>query len=167
MNAHPEVAKMRPTSLFILVLALGLSCKEDSPVETERFTGITETLNTPDPVGNVDPDDWKLMFDCPPVDTTVPSSLPTCTRAFPVYPNPASGSTTLTFSVVQKDSIIITLFDRPNHVVDTVANQRFLNGVYSYVIDLHGRELIIHRLYFVVVRPSGTFSTYGDIQIVQ
>jgi hypothetical protein len=158
---------VRPAWLVLwMTLVLSLSCGKDSPVEPERFTGITETLNHSDPIGAFDPDDWKPLFDRPPVDTTVPSSMPTCTRALPVYPNPANGSTTFTFSVVQQDSILIRLYDRPGHVVDTIAHRRFANGVHSWQIDLHGRELTIHRLTFTVFRPGGTFATHGDIQVI-
>jgi hypothetical protein len=151
---------------FLLCLALGTlsSCQDNGSIPPPyQFVGITETLNDPTPIGVVDADDWKPIFDCPPA---VPS-LPTCTKAYPVYPNPASGSCTLYFTVSQGDSIIITLYDRPNNPVSTIANRRFQGGAYSFTINLSGLQYTIHRLYFTVVRPSGTYTTYGDIEVVQ
>ena len=157
---------MRAPYLIGLALLALVSCKDAIP-PPEPFEGITETLTDPTPIGSIDADDWKPLFDCPPPDTTGHSSLPKCTRAFPVYPNPANGSTTFVFWIAQNDSVIITLYDRPDHLVSTLVNRRFRDGVYSYRLDLHGYELTIHRLYFMVVRPEGIYTTYGDIEVVQ
>jgi hypothetical protein len=157
---------MRMLYPICLVLCVFFSCKDALP-PVEPFEGITETLNDPTPIGSVDADDWKPLFDCPPPDTTGHSTLPKCTKAFPAYPNPANGSTTLHFWIAQNDSVIITLYDRPDHLVSTLVNRRFRNGAYTYRFDLHGYELTIHRLYFMVVRPEGIYTTYGDIKVVQ
>ena len=159
---------MRITSLLCLALYVLSACDGNEFIgPPEEFLGITETLNDPTPIGIIDADDWKPLFDCPPPDTTGPSTLPTCTKANPVYPNPASGSCTFDFMVSQSDSIIVTLFDRPYHLISIIANRRFAGGAYSFTISLSGPQHTIHRLYFTVVRPTGTYVTYGDIQVIQ
>ena len=158
---------MRIISLLCVALLIVSSCQESESIDlAEEFLGITETLNDPTPIGAIDSNDWKPLFYCPPQDTAPPSVLPTCTKAYPVYPNPASGSCRFDFTVSQSDSIIITLFDRPNHPVSTIANRRFAAGAYSYTISLSGLQYTIHRLYFAVVRTTGTHVTYGDIQVI-
>jgi hypothetical protein len=157
---------MRKRLLICLALCALVSCKDPLP-SPEPFEGITETLDNPTPSGVVDADDWKPVFACPPPDSTGPSTLPTCTRVFPVYPNPASGSTMLYFWIAHNDSVIITLYDRPEHLVSTLVSRRFRDGAYSYRLDLHGYELTVHRLYFMVIRPEGIYTTYGDIKLVQ
>ena len=159
---------MRFTSLLCLALYVLSSCDGNEFIgPPEEFLGITETVNDPTPIGSIDADDWKPLFDCPPPDTTVPSALPTCTKAYPVYPNPASGSIIFNFTVSQSDSIIISLFDRPYHRISIIANRRFVAGAYSFTISLNGLQYTVHRLYFTVVRPTGTYVTYGDIQVIQ
>jgi hypothetical protein len=156
---------LRNTYLLCLALCTLSACKDNGSIPPpDQFVGITETFYDPTPIGAVDADDWKPMFDCPP---TPPFSIPTCTKAYPVYPNPASGSCTFYCTISQTDSIIITLYDKPNHPVSTIANRRFQGGVYSFTINLSGLQYTIHRLYFTVVRPSGTYMTYGDIQVIQ
>jgi len=141
--------------LFITIAVILISCK-DTTTGPEPFSGITETGDiSPEPIGNVDPDDWKCISDCPKPGEPDTSSymLPAYTCPSPAYPNPATRTCTFYYSLATKDSVVVTLNDKPEHVIMTLVAQKQLAGWYSVSIDLSGLEPKIYRLYFIVIRP--------------
>jgi hypothetical protein len=148
----------------ILPVLLLISCK-DNTVDPGPFSGITETgITGPEPTGNVDPDDWRPIFDCASPDTGE-IDIPPCTRAYPAYPNPSVGTCMFTFGLATPDSVVITLNDQPTHVAKTILARTLAAGMYAVHIDFAGLNPGIYRLYFCIIRPPDTFSTYGDIQV--
>ena len=162
---------MRYAFFIILPCSLLLGCKEKSQeVIPEQFSGITMTTSaSPDPIGDFDPDDWRPLMNCPPPDTgagTV-SKLPNCTRAYPIYPNPAMGSCIFTYALSQPDSVRIELYDEPGHLKKLLYSRRLPAGLFELTIDLTDCQPKLHRLYFTVMRSSGTLQTYGDISVIR
>ena len=179
MADHIMICSILLCSLAFLIV----SCKKNNVADppagiTTPFTGITETAPTgPEPIGNVDPDDWKPLMNCPsnpkilhvssPVysvrnDTT---QLPPCTKIYPAYPNPASKSSTIYFSLNERDSVVITPNSTPTNVMKELIKQRLAAG--TYAIQVNGSDLqpAIYRVYITVFRQSDVLSSYGDVQI--
>ncbi len=178
---HILICAMLLCSLAFLIVSCKKGNVADPPAGiTTPFTGITETDSTgPMPIGKVDPDDWKSLMDCssnPRIlhvssniesvkNDTVIDLLPTCTKIYPVYPNPASKSFTISFSLNEQDSVVITLNSTPTKVVKEILKHRLATG--SYAINVNGSDLqpAIYRVYIFVFRQSDVLSSYGDVQI--
>ena len=173
-------------AIILCILAFVIvSCKKNNVADppagiTTPFTGITETDSTGrEPIGKVDPDDWKPLMNCPssprilhvssPVDSvkidTMISLPPPCTKIYPAYPNPASKSSTIYFSLNERDSVVITLNSTPTNVMKELIKQRLAAG--TYAIQVNGSDLqpAIYRVYITVFRQSDVLSSYGDVQI--
>ncbi len=153
--------------LCIITAFILVSCK-DTTTAPEPFSGITETGDKGSfSIGNVDPDDWKCISDCPkPGEPDTSSHVhPAYTCPFPAYPNPAVGSCYFQYALATTDSVLITLNDMPEHVVKTIVAHKQSAGMYVAQIDLSGLEAKIYRLYFVVIRPPYSCLSYGDIQV--
>ena len=150
---------------FSIVLALLLVSCKDNVVDPPPFSGITETgIVGPEPIGSVDPDDWRPIFDCASPDTGE-IGVPSCTRVYPAYPNPSVGTCMFAFGLATPDSVVITLNDQPSHVAKVVLVRTLAAGMYAQHIDFAGLKPGICRLYFSIIRPPTAFSTYGDIQV--
>jgi len=136
-----------------------VSCKKntvvDPPAEnTTPFTGITETDSTGTML-SVDPDDWKPI-------SAVGMEFPENVGA---YPNPCHNYFSLEWFIRSKDSVLITVNDSPEHSVTTILAQRLDSGEYVISKSLASYRPAIYRLYFKIVRPDSTYTTYGDIQL--
>ena len=178
-----EGFKVKKNFLIVLIipcLAVIFSCKEKSTETSIPFQGITETSSAgPDPIGNIDPDDWRPMMNCssnPKIasllltdrarnDSVIRVDIPSCTKIYPAYPNPASKSFTIEFSLSGADSVVLTLNSTPSTVIKNLAQRRFVAGTYSYYVDGSDLAPAIYRLYITVYRQSDVLSSYGDIQI--
>ena len=153
------------------------SCKKnnvgDPPAGiTTPFTGITETAPTgPEPIDKIDSSDWKPLMDCPvsPKDSVINDTtiflLPTCTKVYPVYPNPASKSFTLMFALNEEDSVVITLNSTETNVIKELVKQRLVAGTHSIQVNGSDLQPAIYRVYITVFRQSDMLSSYGDVQI--
>jgi hypothetical protein len=120
-------------------------CNKENPVEVEKgFTGITETgPDGPEPIGNIDPDDWLLQFDYSPNDTT-PAVL--SLSVDPVYPNPTQRFTTLSFAIPTSDSVVIWLEDKPEGKDTILLSSKLKAGIYTLLIDLfYGNDFYIRN----------------------
>jgi len=117
------------------------------------FSGITATSADGTVVQN-DPDDWK-----PPQGVNA--------QVHPVHPNPCTrdGSFEFIFVLTQRDSVIVTLNDTPEHVVDVIIQQSVNSGEHRITPFIRNLLPGPYRLYFTIVRPTIVASTYGDIQI--
>jgi hypothetical protein len=176
---HITICAMLLCSLTFLIV----SCKKNNvadppPGITTPFTGITEMDSTGrEPIGKVDPDDWKPLMNCPssprilhvssPVDSVKndTTQLPPCTKIYPAYPNPASKYFTLIYDLNEEDSVVITLNSTPTNVMKELVKQRLAAG--GYAIQVNGSDLqpAIYRVYITVFRRSDVLSSYGDVQI--
>jgi hypothetical protein len=159
----------------ILLFSLVIGCNEPDEAQVE-FSGITYTSPmSPEPIGSVDSDDWRPLFECPPAtgdtthtsDTVAVVAQPIETAPSPVYPNPVSDYCNFQFALCQSDSIIVTLNEHPNIVVFTLVKERMESGMHEIRIDVTKLNPKIYRLYFSVVRPNQIFTTYGDIQVTR
>jgi hypothetical protein len=154
-----------------------VSCKKNNVADppagiTTPFAGITETAPTGwDPIGKIDLDDWKPMMNCPssPKDSVINDTtivqLPTCTKINPVYPNPANKNFTISFSLNEQDSVVITLNSGPTSIVKELLKERLAAGQYSIAVNGSDLQPAIYRVYITVFRQSDMFSSYGDVQI--
>lgn len=64
------------------------------------------------------------------------------------------------------DSVVITLNDHPNRVINQILTRKLVAGMHSITVSLAGLEPGIYRLYFSIVRPPYVWTTYGDIQVM-
>jgi hypothetical protein len=162
--------------LFSLTF-LNVSCKKNNVADppagiTTPFTGITETAPTGwDPIGKIDLDDWKPMMNCPSSpknlvinDTTI-AQLPPCTKINPVYPNPANKNFTISFSLNEQDSVVITLNSGSSNIVKELLKERLAAGTHALQVNGSDLQSAIYRIYITVFRQSDVLSSYGDVQI--
>jgi hypothetical protein len=147
----------------LLVCIIHVSCKESTTQPIVAFEGITETSTGPDPIGRIDTNDWRPMMDC--VSVGGPG-VSTCTKVFPAYPNPASGSFTVQYSLNGVDSVYMTL-NTPANVIKELVNHRQAPGSYSVNVDASDLSPGIYRVAITAVSPTDTLHSYGDVQIVQ
>jgi hypothetical protein len=177
---HIMICAMLLCSLTFLIV----SCKKNNVADppagiTTPFTGITETDPTgPEPIGKVDPDDWKPLMDCPSspkilhisstesVKNDSVADKPTCTKIHPVYPNPASKNFIISYSLNEQDSVVITLNSTPTNVVKELLKRRLAAGSYSIAVNGSDLQPAIYRVYITVFRQSDVLGSYGDVQIV-
>ena len=165
--------------LFIGAILTVMSCRKDDPINSPAqlitpFTGITHTDSTGAINGSVDSTDWKPLMDCDssqklvhfPIDTSI-DLLPTCTKIYPAYPNPASKSFKLYFSLNEQDSVVITLNSAPAAVARELLNRRLAVGNYSMSVDGSSLQSAIYRVYITVIRQSDELGSYGDVQIIK
>jgi hypothetical protein len=163
--------------IFIVILCtIYYSCKDKSTQPTLGFEGITETLNDPTPIGNVDPDDWKPMMECGILSKVVQTStisdtqyvnVPTCTKIYPAYPNPSSTYFMVQYSLSATDSVYMTVNDSPTHIVIELVKERHSAGMYSVQLDASSLSSGIYRVYISVFRLTDVLHSYGDIKIVK
>jgi hypothetical protein len=173
--------KILLNNVCIISIAVIFSCTEKSTQTSEPFEGITETSSIgPDPIGNIDTDDWRPLMDCssnPKIDhaillqsskgdTVIQVQVPYCTKIFPAYPNPANKSFSINFSINETDSVVVTLNSTPTTIVNVLFQRRASAGMYSIIID--GKELqpALYRIYITVFRQADVLHSYGDVQIV-
>lgn len=117
------------------------------------FSGITATSSDGTVVQN-DPDDWKPLQG---VNAWV----------YPVHPNPCTRdeSFEIVFVLTQRDSVIATLNDTPDHVVDVIIQQSVNPGEHRITPFVRNLPPGLYRLYVTVVHATFVASTYGDVQI--
>ena len=173
MADHIMICAILLCSLAFLIV----SCKKNNVADppagiTTPFTGITETAPTgPEPIGKIDSSDWKPLMDCPlsPKDSVINDTtivqLPTCTKIYPVYPNPASKSFTLMFALNEEDSVVITLNSTPTNVMKELVKQRLVAGTHALQVNGLDLQPAIYRVYITVFRQFNVLSSYGDVQI--
>ena len=144
----------------ICLLGMLASCKSDEIVNTSTqittpFTGITKT-NIAGNILSIDASDWKEF------SIGKLKYLPQ-----PVRPNPCTSDTGFVFQWLQqsRDSVIITLNDSPSHIMATLVAQKLDSGAYAVQGNVKAFQPAIYRLFFKIVRPESTYTTYGDVQI--
>ncbi|MFA5806233.1 MAG: hypothetical protein WC879_16475 [Melioribacteraceae bacterium] len=93
----------------LIGMLLIISCK-DSSVEPELvYSGITVTNESgPEPIGNIDLDDWLQQWDY--VDDI--DLIPTSYTVYPAYANPTKRFSKLRFALAKSDSVVIVLDDK-------------------------------------------------------
>ena len=166
-------------ALLVGVILTMVSCKKGNSVDPPAqlitpFTGITHTDSTAAIIGPVDSADWKPLMACDssqklvhfPIDTSI-ELLPTCTKIYPAYPNPASKFFQIYFSLNGQDSVVITLNSAPATVVKELIKRRLAAGSYSMSVDGSDLQPAIYRVYITVFRQSDVLSSYGDVQIIK
>lgn len=150
MNCKPRLTKS--TLLLSLIL---LSCDDIGTGDcgSGGFCDITECGAG----GLVDPDDWRPV---------IIGSTDTI-RLEPACPNPAATMTRFWWASARAESLVITICDRPNNVVRTLASRRFDPGNYILQFILSDLKPDIYRVYFSVVRGNVVYTTWGDIKVVR
>lgn len=152
--------------LFILTILIFcfVGCSDNSLnsniLDVKGYTGITVTgPDSPDPIGIIDINDWlpisELNF-----------------KVLPAYPNPASVSCSIRFSLSQSDSVQILIDDHPINRLKILADKLFNAGTYSFEIDfLYNGEFStskrsegIARIFFKVFHNQKIYQTFGDVK---
>ena len=140
--------------ICLLLLGVLVSCDNagNEGCGSGGFCNITQC-----PGNQTDQDDWQPLY----IGSTDTIGLgPTC-------PNPTSGITRFGFSLPRRDSLVISLNDRPDNTVRNIDDRQFDAGFYVKQIDLSGLKPDIYRLYFKVIRGNVTYSSYGDIKVIK
>lgn len=165
----------------LLICLIWFSCKDKSTEPSVKFEGITETLSSPDAIGAIDTNDWRPMMNCSPAarivhfsmsDTVPPVQIdttrrPTCTKIFPAYPNPASGSFNIEYSLNAADSVYMTLNDSPTGIRKEIIKERQSSGLYLVRVDASDLRPGIYRIYITAFCSTGVLQSYGDVEIVE
>ena len=144
------------TQIMVAVCFVVAACRQGVVVpepSTPPFSGITATSADGTVVQN-DPDDWKPLQGVN-------------ARVYPVHPNPCTrdGSFEIMFVLTQRDSVIVTLNDTPDHVVDVIIQQSVNQGEHRITPFIRNVSPGLYRLYVTVVHTTIVASTYGDVQI--
>jgi hypothetical protein len=166
MRKNTASANMVRIVIFIGIILTLISCTKDKSVEPQTelpktpFTGITHTDSTGIVNGSVDPDDWKPI-------SAIGMEF---SRGIGTYPNPCNAEWGCSIAWLQRtrDSVLITINDSPTHILKTFNFIRLDSGLIGYGFYNHalsGLQPAIYRLYFHVIRPDTTYTTYGDIQV--
>jgi len=146
-------------SALLLSVLLFVTCKKDtSPLQEScsPYSAITEMDEQGNPVGNTDPEDWKI--------SGILASLG-------AFPNPAGSTCTIHFGLSGSASLTITINNQPDQIVRTLYNQNAAAGIYQIQWNLKddaGNDLpdCIYRVYFRATTNTGdTYETYGDVQV--
>ena len=82
-------------SLFLVILIFTLNCGD-----VLNITGITETNEVAELVGNIDENDW-----CPPQQSGTGDAISTEDGMRPAYPNPTNSSTLLGYQIAQSTQV--------------------------------------------------------------
>jgi hypothetical protein len=145
---------------FLLAALLILSCREehtvDPPAElVTTFFGISRTDET-GRVTEPDSNDWMPL-------ASAGMSFTDC-----AHPNPCKSGIgfVLQWRLMVADSVVITINDAPTHVLDTLLSRRLAAGNYADRVSMTGYQRAIYRVYVHIVRADSTYTTYGDVQVV-
>ncbi len=78
----------------------------------------------------------------------------------PAYPNPTDGQITFLFTVPQTSDVMLTVVDKQNKVLDTIAQGSYIAGTHS----VSWQAALPNGNYRALLRGSN-FASQGDIQI--
>lgn len=150
--------------LFVPVFFLFSSCTVEiiDPLDNV-YSGITETNETgPDPIGTVDPNDWKMHINGQ--EAAEPEKIPLAFD-FCAFPNPSDDYISFQFAPGKTSSVIIFISDKPGSIIDTLVDETFSPGYRKITYDVRGLKSRIYRAYFVATVSDGTkYSSYGDFR---
>ncbi len=144
---------------FSLLLCIG--CKKDNVLPPSELITPFFGISYADITGEIvepDSDDWKPL-----------SAVGMQFTPKGAYPNPCEIGIgfSLQWHLAAADSVMITLNDSPDHVVQTVYAKRLAPGNYEIRSQATGLLPAIYRVYFRIVRPESTYVTYGDVQVMK
>jgi len=169
MNRTPVMLMIAP---LVLVTLVGAAPWRSLPAcVIGRFGEITPTDPNGTIVGAADPSDWGCLGGQPHASGGVPTGPPTQFCLGPAYPNPASGSVVLRFSVPRASQASITVYGQKHgphsaFVVRALAEQMFAAGEYSFQWDGNDDQgaRVPPGLYrAVLTTPDGMIC--GDIEL--
>ena len=152
--------------MFLLI-----GCSENSPNESEKnYSGITRTsADNPEPVGEIDPDDWYYQPDTSAGGVTIPTTY----SVWPAYPNPTTRYTTVRFSMPQLGKIKIWIDDPMANKETIILDDTYSPGIHEKTIDLfygndnYDRKEGIIRAFIDFISASEIPLIHGDIQIIK
>lgn len=147
------------------------SCSEDNPTEpVKNYTGITRTSEvSPEPIGEIDPDDWYYEPDTSGSGNVIPMKL----SVFPAYPNPTTRFTRIRIAIPQQDSVKVWIDDPMSNKETVIVNHKLNAGVYEFQVDLnYGDDNFIRkpgivRAFIDFINISDVPLIHGDIQIIE
>lgn len=182
----------------LICIFLVSSCKNDGGTmdptwSNKGFQGITQTVDSPTPVGWIDPDDWKSdgywnstypMYPCAAgisfkqspieIDTSVhPIDTPTSNKVYPAYPNPCSPGTSIEFELAQMSVVYMAVIDDQYRTVAPLVCGRQL-GAGTYMVTWNGAGASghqvpgdVYRVIILVTDQQGgmMFASHGDIWV--
>lgn len=172
---------MKKCCLFLLLCLFLNFCNENiSKPEETKFNDFTNTgINSPDPIGHVDSDDWRMILlngnstkdslimkvDTVLYQGSIKINMPNKFNFYPAYPNPAIENTfvNLSFDLLIDSYISLRIYDKPNHLYRTILDSTFsLHGQY------HISEMLpkgFYRVCLNIKTPYSIYESYGDVQI--
>jgi hypothetical protein len=159
---------------YLVILLFGMllliSCNDTSVDPELDYNGITETNDSgPEPIGNIDKDDWLEQYDLIRDGISIPLSY----AVYPAYPNPTTRFSKLRFALPKSDSVLIILDDKAINKRTTIFTQKLAAGIHEITIDLfYGdpemkREEGIVRLFFQIPTLKTFPQVHGDIKIIK
>ncbi len=165
------MSKLLKILLVISFLFTLNNCSKDNPVEPEsKYSGITHTgEGGPEPIGEVDPDDWFYGND----STISGISIPAGYCVWPAYPNPTARYTTIKIALTRQDSVKVWIDDPMSNKKTVIVNRNLLAGVHEFLVDLNYgddnfvRKTGIVRVFFDFFSISDIPLIHGDIQIIK
>lgn len=151
-------------SVILLMFILFASCNDNSLMSELFYSGITETDEVGNLIGNFDQDDWRF----PPASNSPLSPL-TSYAMWPAYPNPTNRFFTFRYAIPEASSIVVWLDDKPENKKTTIVSKDCYAGVYSIKVDLlYGNNSLkrkegIVRLFFSIPGNTNFKTIHGDI----
>jgi len=144
---------LMPMFIFIYI-----SC--ENPANSELYTGITETDEFGNIIGEIDTNDWVFLNSSNNTDNDY-ETFPEQYLFGPAYPNPSIDTVYIPFSIPQKVVAIIEIFNSKNQSVKTLVNSDLAAGYYRIPWDVTSVQVGIYRA--KIETPD--FSAYGDIKV--
>jgi hypothetical protein len=141
---------------FLLSFLAFYTCSDSDSIDNPfDYSGFTHTLEGgPDPVGFIDPDDWK------PIDEI--NFIPA-----PAYPNPADSLSHIQFTISYPSGIHILVHDPKSNKRVTLVQDTLLAATHIAIIDLKPfkeRPTLV-RVFFYLTYENKNYTTYGDIKL--
>jgi hypothetical protein len=164
-------------ALIATVVAGAAPWRSLSPCLIDKWTGITATDGAGNLVGSEDPNDWGcidggasgLSVTAP---TDVPVPPPTAVCLLPAFPNPASASTTLRFTLPSPSQVSLVVYGKKGNgphgafPVRTLVAREMATGMYTVVWDGNDDRgvRVVPDIYRVAMVVSDN-CVCGDIEI--
>ena len=139
---------------FVTTVAWGVGlvtgCNDDdgvSPSADCQFSGITETDVNGVIVGNTDSSDW-------------------CSKFGPAYPNPATASVTLDYTLSEESNVAVTIWDQNQGLVRTLSDENRPAGRHRLTWDLTSDQgvPVVAGIYCAKIEAA-SFACAGDIMV--
>ena len=143
------------SSLYLAVFIFTLNCGD-----ALNITGITETNEVANLIGNIDENDW-----CPQQNGTgvVEDGMR------PACPNPTNGSIQLPYQIVKQTRVKLQIINKHKKVVRLLVDERQAAGHQIVTWDLRddNGDKVKNGCYRAQFFLDGEFKCHGDVQVIK